>query len=130
MTTKSPTCFICDRPLGGTFLNSMTYPGANATVPAMCLRCGGRVHGLIHAVRDPLVELLKEFNWAGGDDMSDVHCVECSALRDAGDHNHENPAPHEHDCRLAIAIGAPRNPPPSEDGIVLPDDMNTGERSS
>lgn len=102
---NTQTCFICDRPLGATFLNSTAY--ADVTVPAMCLRCGGRVHGLIHAVRDPLVELLKESEWAAGDD---AYCIQCDALRDADGHSHKDPAPHEHDCRLAIAISSRRNP--------------------
>jgi hypothetical protein len=45
VTAKKPTCFMCDRTLGPTHI------AASDSAPAMCLRCGGRVHGLLERDR-------------------------------------------------------------------------------
>lgn len=57
-----------------------------------------------------LVEILRDVQWMRGDDLTGTLCVECGAGRDDDGHNHANPGPHEFDCRLALAIGAPRKP--------------------
>ncbi len=106
-----PTCFICDKPLGSTFINALRYPGTVTAVPEMCVRCGGRVHGLILGNREPLIAILKDVQWASGDDLHGDSCPECGAPRD----NETTGEPtHVHDCRLAIAIGATRYSPPKE----------------
>lgn len=98
---KKARCFVCEKVLGS------TYMSASEHAPAMCLRCGGRVMGLIMAARAPLVALLREVQWTG-DDLIGTICACCSASRDRDGYNHLNPAPCEVDCRLAAAIGASR----------------------
>lgn len=83
---------------------------ATDTRPALCLRCGGRVVGLIHKAIEPYRAVLALVEWKGVTKTDEACCPTCGAragLYDGEDRTFRQGLHHEA-CPLAAALGVPR----------------------